>query len=718
MITWLIAAAWAGPVEVEVAIDALADGRPDTAYERLLTETEDSTDPRVWLTWFEACEAVGLGPACRAEAAVRGDDDPAIEHLRLWHDRRTHDLEVTLDGDGLAGAAAGRLETSTLPMAVQEHIRDLAQSDPDAAAERAIAWLEEHPDHPDVVSPLFAPDVPPRAAIGKLKKALDKRQKKVARSADAAVARRWHRVLRAAGSEYAPAWADRIAAAGGERPASEHPMTRAAQVQVAQALTRGEAVLPTLPLEREAVALKAAAMLENAGRDAEAVEVLRSAAEGGPVVNVALAEVDLLLDANDAAGALEAAERAVVAAVGPWATDRAATRRLLRRVALAKALAARGAAKSMAADLEGAVVDLMIANQLAFEPERADVLERAMEQARYTLETVKLGLETPRKPAQQVALEAAKKALENGDPTAAREAATSAIQVLCLPTHRRARLTATLPSRPELASAFALRARAAAAEEPTAALVDLSIATLLLPWGSDTTWWSQLADLRDGDQALLAEAMAVHTAEEPPDSPALRTVSGRPPTDDVHAAIQAALVSDWMQGRPAEDEPTGPMITRGRVIPFRAPSSGGGGGGGPVLNAPFPPFSLAVGEGTVGLREGRIHLVTFVRMDSPSSRRALTGLTVLARKMRAEGTDVAVIGVAIDENQEAVDAVPQRDRTLWGAFAWDPALGRRMGVSAVPTTWIVDASGIARFVHVGYLGPAAYEDGIRYVHAR
>ena len=55
----------------------------------------------------------------------------------------------------------------------------------------------------------------------------------------------------------------------------------------------------------------------------------------------------------------------------------------------------------------------------------------------------------------------------------------------------------------------------------------------------------------------------------------------------------------------------------------------------------------------------------------------------------------------------------QGERDTWGPNGWDPELGRRFGVEAVPTTFVVDSQGIARFIHVGYLGTAEFEAELR-----
>lgn len=718
MLSWLLATALASDTRIEEARHHLEQGRPVAAFELTRAATVDSFDPELWLTHFEACEAIGLGVACRAELSLL--DDQEVDTVRQWFDRLHHGLEVDLAGGPLQEAASGRLTGTEIPIAMEEHLAALALKDPDAAVEASLLWLDAHPSEPDVVAPVLGPNVPPRTSIGKLRKSLAKRSKKALKDADTVLALRWLRLARHAHlTDAHAAWSQWLSDQGVSLPV-EAPLERADLVKAADALALADRpeIPYTLRANREGVALRAAQTARSAGRNDHARAVLETTFEATPTLNLALGLVEHLLTTHDPEAALAIADDAVVLAVSSWPTDTAIADRTTRRDALAKAMAARGAALLALERPEEAVVDLMMANQIAIEAERAGDLEKSMKRARYALETLKASLDTARKAGWSIALDDARKALEDGRPADASAKATQALQVLSLPTHRRARLTATLPARPEIASAFAVRARARVQlEQPDLAAVDLQMAVLLEPFAAPTDWWSQLADLREGDAGLLARAMA-HHGEEEATAPAL-ALSGRAPTPATGEAVFAALASRWLQGRP--EEPTPSAVSRGRVIPYTVRSRGSGGGGGstrPVLNEPFPRFAVETDAGTMSLQKGRIYLVTFIRTDSPSSKRALTDFTVLARKMRGRGLDVAVVAVRVDEREDAAADLTPGERQLWGPLAWAPDLGERFGVLAVPTTWIVDSSGIARFVHVGYLGPSEYEAEIRYVSAR
>ena len=110
---------------------------------------------------------------------------------------------------------------------------------------------------------------------------------------------------------------------------------------------------------------------------------------------------------------------------------------------------------------------------------------------------------------------------------------------------------------------------------------------------------------------------------------------------------------------------------------------------------------------------GRITLITFFRADSPNSSRAMRELSVLAQDLRrSKGVDAILVGVSVDpEEQTLIDLQGERD--TWGPNGWDPELGKRFGVEAVPTTFVIDSQGFARFKHVGYLGTAEYEAELR-----
>jgi hypothetical protein len=90
----------------------------------------------------------------------------------------------------------------------------------------------------------------------------------------------------------------------------------------------------------------------------------------------------------------------------------------------------------------------------------------------------------------------------------------------------------------------------------------------------------------------------------------------------------------------------------------------------------------------------------------------LPALGRLARTLRAEGRDVVVLGVSTDEDPAAFDDV-FRVGEHWAELVRSPELGRKAGVQQVPTTWVVDAEGIARYGVDRWVPTAAIEAKVR-----
>ncbi len=730
MLLTLLAAAWAAPVDLARSERALAHGRPDVALEHARDALDDTPESLgAWLTWLSACDAAGIGSACRAEAQLRGPDVRAAAVAGVWHDLQTERIEEDAAEEALPeleDLRQGRFDGQPVPQLQRAMFEDLVEADPDEAASKGASHLSNDPDHPEVLIPLFADGLPARSSLGKIRKKLVGAGKKALKKTDdLAVLYRWHEVFVAtSASELAAQSADAIAAAGDPRPLERYPWTRAETQQEAREMMRaeGEITFPDIvPNEREAVALRLAAMLDNAARHEEAAEKLATARSELDSASMAIAHGQALLAANDLAAAERVSGEAMRLSITPWPTDVAVAERLARRSGVAHSLALRGRVALANNRATEAAVDLMLANQLALEPMETAALEEAMEKGRYGLEEVKAARETRTKGAAEVALIEAREALEANDFAAVMKATDDAVAVLCLPAHRKARLTARMAWLPELSSALALRALAhREAGDTEAALTDISVALLLLPFDAPADWWVLAAELHDAlkhrEAAFFARSMANALGAVGPDGETVVSPPDWRGSSEAGAAAASALVSGWMVGNPELDAPSG-SVQRGRVIAFRAPSSGSGSST-PRLMRPFPSWSITDDEGTIRHQQGRIEIMAFFRTDSPSSLRLLDELTQMARDLRSQNNvNVVLFGISMDSESSALAEMRAR-REQWGTTKWDPRLGKRLGVSAFPTTWIVDASGVARYKHVGYLGRSEYETEVRFLAGR
>jgi tetratricopeptide (TPR) repeat protein len=724
----LLALAWASPTDLARSERAMGHGRPDVALahaRRALDDTPD--DLEAWLAWLTACDAAGLGAACRAEAQVRGDDVRAAAVAGLWHDLRLERVEekaIAAALPELPDLRAGRFDGNDVSALHRDRLEDLVESNPDDAASAGAEWLSRNPARPDVLIPLFADGLPARSSLGKMRKKLVGSGKKAIRKTeDVAVLYRWHDVFVATGStDLAEQSADALAERGEPRPLTRVPWTRAETQQRARELmrTEGEVTFPdVVPNEREAIALRLADMLENGGRHAEAAERLATARTQLDSASMAIAHARALLEAGELQQAERVAGEAMQLSITPWPTDVAVAERLARRAGVAHSLALRGRVALANGRHADAVVDLMVANQLAFQPMETAALEDAMEKGRYELEQIKAARETRAKSAADIALEEARAALEQDDFDTVLTATEDAVAVLCLPAHRNARLTARLAGLPELASALALRGLAQKeAGNFETALTDVSVALLLAPFAAPSDWWLLKADLHDrleqGEAAFFARSMASALGATGPDGETPLEPPDWQGSPEAGVAAAAALVSGWMVGN-TELDASASSVQRGRVIAFRAPSSGGRARTTPQLMQPFPDWSITDDDGTIRHQQGRIEIMAFFRTDSPSSIRLLDELTQMARTLRSrENVNVVLFGICMDPGPDALADMRAR-REQWGTTKWDPRLGERLGVSAFPTTWIVDASGIARYKHVGYLGRSEYETEVRFL---
>lgn len=223
-------------------------------------------------------------------------------------------------------------------------------------------------------------------------------------------------------------------------------------------------------------------------------------------------------------------------------------------------------------------------------------------------------------------------------------------------------------------------------------------------------WWSLRADLQDKngeyDAAFASWAIA-------------RGLGVR----DLDEALQRSYigVSDWevaasmLGGAP----PSEAAVDRGNVSSAprpRAPRADRPASA-PRLGEPFPAFSIDTGYGVLTNRSltGRIAVVTFWNADCGECLQMLPAFGTLARRLRGEGRDMMVVGVSVDSDPAEFERVFVQGQR-WAELVWAPQLNDKFAVTNLPTTWVIDTAGVARYYVDHWLSVEELETYVRDVH--
>jgi thiol-disulfide isomerase/thioredoxin len=134
----------------------------------------------------------------------------------------------------------------------------------------------------------------------------------------------------------------------------------------------------------------------------------------------------------------------------------------------------------------------------------------------------------------------------------------------------------------------------------------------------------------------------------------------------------------------------------------------------PRLGAPFPPFAIDTSYGQYGARNlaGRTTVLLFWDSSCSDCLQALPAFGSLARRLRAEGRDVAVVGIGLDEERAAFDHVFQRTGEKV-ELMWAPALREPFAITSLPTVWVVDPAGTARLLFDHWLSASELETHLK-----
>lgn len=384
-----------------------------------------------------------------------------------------------------------------------------------------------------------------------------------------------------------------------------------------------------------------------------------------------------------------AAEAAVWRASRPRNTDIAALNTERERADLAAALVVRSQVAEARGDVVAALGDYGAAVVLAertLDDKLGERLEDASRAAARTVSATYAGSV----PA-TVALAAAVKA--TADAPKARAILTDARFLATLGTRGGHTIAEAPDAYAEVFSqAFAAEADVEAQAGRLDAARAAAVIATVLAGKSRPFWWATRAELHDRngeyDAAFAAWSIARGLGVRELDANLQRTYVG---------------VSDWvvaannLGGPPPEVAASrAPVATthapaRPRPRTDRPPSA-------PRLGQPFPPFSIDTGYGklTNTALKGRIAVLTFWDARCEECLQMLPEFGGLARRLRREGRDAMVVGVSVDDDAASFERV-YAEGQRWAELVWAPGLRVPFAVDALPTTWVIDPSGVARY---------------------
>jgi peroxiredoxin len=135
-----------------------------------------------------------------------------------------------------------------------------------------------------------------------------------------------------------------------------------------------------------------------------------------------------------------------------------------------------------------------------------------------------------------------------------------------------------------------------------------------------------------------------------------------------------------------------------------AKSGGGGGDDHPLVGSAAPSFELpsGTGDGKVSLSEtsGKVAIIDFWATWCEPCQESFPHYEAMTQKF---GSDFAMIGISEDDDKSKIPEFAKKTGVTF-PLAWDDgkAMSEAYNPPTMPTSYIVDKSGIVRFVHVGF----------------
>jgi thiol-disulfide isomerase/thioredoxin len=138
------------------------------------------------------------------------------------------------------------------------------------------------------------------------------------------------------------------------------------------------------------------------------------------------------------------------------------------------------------------------------------------------------------------------------------------------------------------------------------------------------------------------------------------------------------------------------------------PSSGEGGGGGgshPLLNNPGPDFTADTvngkGKASVGANKGKVLIVDFWATWCEPCKKSFPKLQELYTKYKGQ---MEIIAISEDDENNGLKDFGDAHGNVKFPLLWDngKSIAGKWQPKSMPATFIVDKSGVVKFVHLGY----------------
>lgn len=662
---WLLCTAWAGEAELAVERGLVALELQDTPRARSQALRALAAEPTLGVAqdvYTDATAASGFGTLGATELVLYDREDPDwVANLRLLD-------EALKSGE-------------------YKPVRD-------ATAALLVGW----PEHPELLLPLWTTEVVPTKVVRLrervLRALLDPKALIVAEPENLY---RMRRLLMdaeiAAGRETIEL---RLVELGEERAPPRSRLTRVERTELAHQLSKEK--VPALPWgypsELVDVVQRLSSTWIKAGRARHAALAWSQLQR---VVDDAWAwsgEAEAHLADGEIEPALRSANEAVLRATRPRATDLGALAAERQRIDLAQAHLVRARVHEANGDTRMALADLGLANVMAEQVLDDKLGERLNDVAVPLFDQLAARYRRGRSTPHEVALAVARGAKERDK---AIEHLDDALFLMTLGTSG---ATAIGDGPVFYAGQYAdiLYARAQLEQQNgrvdqgrAAAVAATAVAGPSQPW-----WWKTRGELQEANGETDA-AFASWSVARGLGVPDLEDVLERSYVGPASWEVAANHI-----GGPPPSEPLAPP--KDPVATVLQPRSGSGGArskrppGAPRLGETFPGFTVDTGFGNLSSSslKGRALIITFWNSSCGECLQMLPSFGSLARRLKKEGHDTVMIAVSTDEDDSEFEKV-YRIGQRWGELVRDPALARKLGVDRLPTTWVVDTNGVARY---------------------
>ncbi|HHO50081.1 MAG TPA: TlpA family protein disulfide reductase [Deltaproteobacteria bacterium] len=551
--------------------------------------------------------------------------------------------------------------------------------------------LMSWPDRPDLLMELWSSD---HKKIAKLRDRLVEAwvKPKALETSSLEAIYRLYRLLREANSPHLPEVIQVLVEQGEPEPPARGRFDRIQRSEIALQMSKDQ--LPALPWgypsELVDVVERLARIWEMAGRTRHSAMAYQQLQRLTDDPAAWAGEAEAWLASGELERALRAADDGVAHATRPRAIDLMAVNDDLQRASLSRSLLVRAQIHEARSYPQEALADLALANILAREHLDDKLGERLAKLSRSLAPMVEASYRG-RDPV-ATAMSAARR-VSDSDLDEALEHIDAALFLTAAITRGGGRAA----DQPEIyGSLFApilfTRAELQLAQgRIEAARTDVVIATLLTgrsqPW-----WWRLRGEIQEKngeyDAAFASYAIARGLGIPDLDEGLQRTYVGLGSWKA--AAIQVGgLPPDEPAPPPGADRP---VVAAAPAPRGKRPSTA------PSLGRPFPDFAVETDAGTLttGALRGRALIITFWSSDCEECLQMLASFGSVARQLRKESRDTVLIGVSLDEDAADFAGVFRLGQR-WGELVHAPGLGPRLGITRLPTTWIVDRSGVSRY---------------------